>query len=482
MNGKRVAVLSVLLILLIMSLAALLFDLFGPGPRPGGDDTTAHRALSPVAGPSTRAARSVPPRIDEGPPAQAPIVNAVTVEKKEVCQGEENLITVAAHTPGNRDDAYLHAVIGGKPGMSAPINERLQDDGSQPPPRQIVVFGRNGVATTVDIPPYTVKECMVDRKAIVAYRARPNTDGEYDLGVRIMDWGATTPFAPVSYRWDFGDGETADTDHAWTIHSFEQRDQGETMFAEYLIQVTVTSATGETLTGRRTLVLRNTAFSNLVRTGIVTLSTSLNPRFPVIGEDGVVREMVRLWHHRPDPVRIDRVTLRTNYESDRPPTLRDVPVNQVLDNRRIPRTGTTVAVTLDTNDDPDVFSVDYLLEGVSAEGLPVRGVFPIMTPTRLPTREDHIPVRDPLLTAKIIRARELLNKKFVTDEEIWALERDGAFDDLVVPAGASAAARPSTYSDMPPHPARLGEPAGNDRLPTGETLPVLGGGEAPAGR
>lgn len=481
MSGKRVAVLSILLILLILSLGALWQSRSAATGSSSGDDGAARVGTAPASGAQTSTRRAVPPRIDEGPPAQAPIVDEVRVEKREVCQGEENLITVTAHTPGNRDDAYLHAVIGGKPGMSAPINERLQEDGTQPPPRQIIVFGRNGVATTVDIPPYTVKECMVDRKAIVAYRARPNTDGDYDLGVRIMDLAATTPFEPVSYHWEFGDGESGDTDHAWTSHSYEQRDQGETMFADYLIQVTVTSATGETLIGRRSLVLRNIAFSNLVRTGIVTLSTSLNPRFPVIGEDGVVRETVRLWHHRPDPVTIDRVTLRTNYESDRPPTLRDIPVGQLLDRPHIPRSGVTVTVALDTNDDPDVFSIDYLLAGESAEGLPVRGVFPIMTPSKLPTKEDHIPVRDPVLTAKIIRARELLDKKFVTDEEIWALERDGAFDDLVVPGG-SATGKPPTYSDMPPHPPRLGEPAGNQTLPAGETLPALGPGNAPGGR
>ena len=43
----------------------------------------------------------------------------MTVEKPEVCAGEENLITVKAHTPGHKDDAYLKYLIGAGNGYNS---------------------------------------------------------------------------------------------------------------------------------------------------------------------------------------------------------------------------------------------------------------------------------------------------------------------------------------------------------------------------
>jgi hypothetical protein len=50
----------------------------------------------------------------------------------------------------------------------------------------------------------------------------------------------------------------------------------------------------------------------------------------------------------------------------------------------------------------------------------------------MPTPEDHQPVVDPLLKAKILRAREVLGKPYVTDEDIWRLEREGLMNNLQV--------------------------------------------------
>ncbi|NTX58525.1 hypothetical protein HR086_45285, partial [Myxococcus sp. CA039A] len=47
-------------------------------------------------------------------------------------------------------------------------------------------------------------------------------------------------------------------------------------------------------------------------------------------------------------------------------------------------------------------------------------------------RENSTPVTDPLLLAKVKRARELLGQPFVTDEDLWRLEREGRFKDLKV--------------------------------------------------
>ena len=90
---------------------------------------------------------------------------------------------------------------------------------------------------------------------------------------------------------------------------------------------------------------------------------------------------------------------------------------------------------LDTETDPDVISCNYYLAGESAEGLPVVGSFSVMRPPPTPSRENSRVVTDPVLSAKIQRARELLGRDVVSDEDLFALERDGKLDDLVVARG-----------------------------------------------
>jgi len=101
--------------------------------------------------------------------------------------------------------------------------------------------------------------------------------------------------------------------------------------------------------------------------------------------------------------------------------------------------GTEVKVTFDTRAEPDVFAITYSLEGTSADGHPARGTFSIMRPPPRPTKENSKPVEDPVLLAKIKRARELLHQEFVTDEDIFRLEREGRFADLKVDASQKPA-------------------------------------------
>src|SRR6266542_6551715 len=41
--------------------------------------------------------------ITTGKSATAPIIDSITIEKREVCEGEENLVTVTAHDPGGNN-------------------------------------------------------------------------------------------------------------------------------------------------------------------------------------------------------------------------------------------------------------------------------------------------------------------------------------------------------------------------------------------
>jgi hypothetical protein len=165
--------------------------------------------------------------------------------------------------------------------------------------------------------------------------------------------------------------------------------------------------------------------------------TAMTPRFPELDARGRVRQEIRLWHYRPDAVTITSV-VATRYHLQtepgtppRDPVREEVKPESVLGKKTVPPgDGITFPAELDTTLEPDVAYIEFFVEGVSAEGLPAHGNFAVMRPPPKPTADNHVPVRSKYLEAKILRARELLGKAFVTDEEIWELERQGAFADL----------------------------------------------------
>jgi hypothetical protein len=378
-----------------------------------------------------------------------PVIDSISVEKPSVCNGEENLVTVKAHTV-NRTDEDLHYAIDGQLGQSVPVTLwRSARSDTGPGKHVISVFGRGNVTTTVPIPEYEVRDCALPRVALVTKRVRSNTWAEYDFQVSIAaprTWnrskaGPWKPFEPASYFWSFGDGESVATTVPTAQHSYEGRAQ-DTGYSYFLVSVEVHGKDGDVVQGRTSLALVNPAFEALRDKGIVALLVSLDPRFPELGPDGRVAQGVRIWHTRSGPVTIESAW-RTRYYArggrESRPELVDV--QKVLGATVIPpgKDGIRTSVVLDPSEEPDVFSVTYRLAGTSEERLPVSGSFTVMKPPPVPTRETSVPVVDPLLKAKILRARQILAKDTVDDEDIMRLERDGKFAGLAVPPADSSA-------------------------------------------
>ncbi|WP_224248201.1 PKD domain-containing protein [Hyalangium gracile] len=402
-----------------------------PPAQPGPTLTEAAPAPAPRPIPSSEA----PPPAPEAPadPA-APIIDEVTVEKTEVCEGEENLISVRAHTPDGTDP-YLHYTIGGRQGPRVPVRSWIADDG-ETPKLQVQVFGKNNVVTTVDVPPFTVKPCKPQRMALITTNLRANTWGEFDLEVKLIenpapDNASFVPFQPRSYEWSFGDGEKATTTVPYVTHSFESRKQ-DALFSNLLIEVKVHGNADEPVLGRTSVQLLNPAFEDLATKGVVTLLVQFTPRFPELGSDGVVRQKVRLFHMRDRPVFIHNAYVFKHLINPTGPTQQQVVDPSSLLGSSIipPGRGLEFEVKLDTNKDTNVFSVEHALEGKDSEGLPARGTFSVMRPPPRPTKEKSDPVVDPMLKAKILAARKILNRPYVTDEDLWALERQGRFADI----------------------------------------------------
>ena len=397
-------------------------------------------------------------------PAPAPIIDAIELEKEEVCEGEENLVTVRAHTPDGSDDSYLHAVIGGTAGMSVPVRGRHHVGGGTAA-QLVTVFGRDNAATTVALPSFTVKDCTAPRYLLVERRLRPNSEAELEFSARLFEPGADTKLAPDHYAWDFGDGSHLETAAAYAVHDYGARRQ-DTLYSHFLVRAEAYGPGGDSVSGRTSVALHNTAFTNLVYAGVVTLMADLRPRFPELDEDGVVRQSVHLWHHHPNPVRVEHVHARHNFGDERASTVTEVNIAELLGTRIIPAVGITIRARLDTRREPGVISVDYEIAGKTADGIPAAGGFSIMVPPTPPSANDSMPVYDPLQRAKIRHAMTLLGKKYVTQAEIQTLELQGAFAGLEATAAPAAGAplpRPR-YGDLPAHPPRRAEPTADEPL------------------
>lgn len=416
--------------------------------RPGRDE----RPRPGPSAPATAALRSEPEaaRTAAAPPASgparvagaAPVIDAIEVEKPEVCSGEENLVTVRAHTPDGTDP-FLHYAVGGLTGAQVPVRVFRNPDGTYELP-EVSVFGRDNVATRVPMPAFRVKDCEPLRAVHIQSRALPNAPSEFEFYARLIEVGAkgkpdAPPFKPKRFYWSFGDGTSDVTDRPFVAHSYRTRPQN-SLYAQLLVTVEVKSEANDKLVGRASLELLNSSFEDFDKRRIVSLTAAPEPRFPELSKDGLVRQTFRLSHQRPTPVRITRVRAVRHFNHEEPTPPAETAVEDALGLTEIPPgDGTSVSIVLDTRREPDVFSVTYQLEGVSPEGYAVRGSFSLMRPPPPPTKNSNTPVDDPVLLAKIKRAREILRQEFVTDEDLWRLEREGKFSDLSGPPKAPQA-------------------------------------------
>lgn len=425
----------------------------GAAPAPPAQSSALAAPAPPPPDPETAAAA---PALPQGTAPAAPIIDEITVEKKEVCQGEENLVTVRAHT-ADGTDAHLHYLIAGSTGAAVPVRRMAAESGSAPQPL-VTVFGKDNAATDTPLPRYKINDCQVPRYVVIVPRLRPNANEEYELQARIMEFGSraagTPPFEPLRYRWDYGDGTTEVTTAPYAVHSYAERAQ-KTLYSNFLVSVEIEGRSTERLRGRHALQLMNSVFEAREAKGIVVLLSDASPRFPEVSSEGYVRQRFRLWHLQDGPVMISAVTAR--YEHQRPEQSgvrslepgRFIPGGQILPGRKV-----EVAVEFDSRKEPDLLAVHYELSGESEDGLPVRGTFSLMRPTPEPTPESGTPVLDPVLMAKIRRAQQLLGQRFVTDEDLFSLERAGKFADLRVEArpreaGAELGAPPAPSGRKP---------------------------------
>jgi hypothetical protein len=375
-----------------------------------------------------------------------PVIDEVLVEKRSVCEGEENLITVIAHSD---DGGSLRYIVGGERGSSVPVRAFLEPDGTQPT-QYVRVLGASDVEASVPIPRYEVRPCRAPRWIELQLRQRPNAEAHYEVTATLRSTPGEPKFEAASFEWSFGDGEKQVTSSPVTEHSYDDREQV-SAYSSYLIQVTAVSTRGERLVGRRGIELLNAAFDDLERVGHVTLLNRPTPRAPQLGADGRVVQRFQIHHVHKQPVLLDQVVVRGHTrDDDGDAQAEELDPTQVLGLDEIP-TGRGVEVTLsfDAARESGLFMKSFELSGHTPDGLPASGRLTIMRPQQPPTRDDHVPVDDPALIAKIIAAQRLLDKEIVSQDEIYMLERDGRLAEEM--RRTAVGPPPSPTNDMPTH-------------------------------
>jgi PKD domain len=426
-SKKRVAVIAA-----VALLTGLLLLLLGRSPRQ--EEPSSRVAVEDQPAPRPASSRTLPPQ--RLVTASGPVVEAITVEKTEVCSGEDNLVTVTLAGGYQKDDNLRITMPGlGTAGAQMPFRLSLAAGKQQPEMPEVVVSGRGGALATVKVPTVTVKDCPPGPSLSVEVALTANTSATFALTATVRDPGPT-PFNPVRWHWDFGDGGDATTKVRTVEHRYDDRPQKSRM-PSFLIHVRAENADGVELLGRYSLELHNEASEALRQKTAVVISTELNPHLPELAADGRVVQRVRVHHAHDKPVIVDRVVVqrfRDNAQGVEEMHAADVDPRQILGTNAIPPgRGIETTAVLDTRVEPKTKLVTYELHGKSADGIRASGRFSVRRPADPLPREEREVVTDPRFNAELGAARAKLGRDAVSLDDLLRLRREGAFNNL--PAG-----------------------------------------------
>ena len=424
MSTRRRALLVCAIALVALTLALLLRG----GETPAGSFEAAALVQQEPRAAAAEAQRPAPQARASSRPVAPPVFDRVRVEKDEVCEGEENLVTVHAHTTDGNDD-FLHYTVAGEAGAQVPLRAYVGRDG-KPMSQYALAFSKDNVATRIELPPYRVKNCRPSRILVVTMRMLPNSvsEREFTAAVQALDG---IPFTPAWYEWDFGDGSLEATADPFATHDYSGLAQ-KTAFTDLLVKVKALDGGGQSVEGRFPLHIRNVAFDTR-RRGMATLFTQPTPRFPEIGTDGIVRQKFRIWHAEDVPVQITGATMSRLFLPEAPGSAPAPPDVAAIDHTSLlrhadlpPGVVREESLEFDFAAVPNtVYAVTVELQGTTSAGTPARGQLTILRPQPRPTRENSVPIQDPAMILKIRRAMAILKQDTVSQEDLSRLEREG---------------------------------------------------------
>jgi hypothetical protein len=241
------------------------------------------------------AATSTAPLARDSDPTR-PVIARVTVEKSEVCAGEENFIEVVAHDVDERDEHLRISVEdpgSGRTLWGPRIPFRLQRPLTRP--TRVAVHGRRGLAGA-DVPHVTVRDCVAPHQVTIDVHRTMDAADRVKLKAQITEPppAPDTPtqrLVPRVYRWEFGDGIQETTSGPEVEHSYEAREQTVAM-TSFIVTVRIEGRDGQEAKGSRAIGFPNSGFSRLTRDGTVLISAGFQES---PSKDGAAPSRERIW-------------------------------------------------------------------------------------------------------------------------------------------------------------------------------------------
>jgi hypothetical protein len=301
-----------------------------------------------------------------------PVIHEISVDKQTVCRGEENFVNVRATGPDG-SDAHLRVSLHGTSSVGTRIPFRLYADSAETGPK-VLVEGRGGREVTAALPAVKVKDCDVERSAVIELSTVGASTNEWRFTSRVT----SGTFQAQSYEWDFGDGARLATTDIEVVHSYRFRPQDK-RYSNFLVTLTMRSASGELLHTTHALGLPNPAFGRLQRHGEVAVFAERLVTATGSDDDEPREELTRLYHAYHAPVRIDRVVLKIRQQDGlREDVIGDYAPQESIGLRHIlPSEPAEVKLALANMNVPSTrpLLLVFELTGATTDGVPASGVF-----------------------------------------------------------------------------------------------------------
>lgn len=224
-------------------------------------------------------------------PMNARYVRDVTIEPRDVCVGDLATVKVSLAT-APADSRDMRVLIDGKPGEVAAITA------TEPGARTFVVHAwRDGEASgDVDSLAFeiTAHPCA-PRPRLRLDSPVVTSEGRHRFVARLEEGHAA-----AGYRWSFGDGTTADTQHPIAEHDFSDRPQ-DSLSSTFLVTVRAIVA-GVPVEASAAVTLENTYYINR-RNGVVA---PLVVASPTERGDRELRVALSIRQFEIAPIKLDR--------------------------------------------------------------------------------------------------------------------------------------------------------------------------------
>jgi hypothetical protein len=285
---------------MLIGLAVLLGFAWRRHLPPGPTEVRSHDRSAAQLSSDTPGKRAVTmhPRGERDP--LSPIVDAIEVAKREVCRGEENLVTVRAHAPDGADEYLTYGVLG-EPDLYGPRIPFVAGR-SKNAPMQIYIRGKRGASTVADVPQVVQKDCDAPPRVEIRVHREASIPDRAWLMARITDPAALS--GAVEYEWVFGFGHRQTTVTTEVEHSYEERRQ--TTHYSYFVVTVIARAGGRNVTGSRSVRFINFGFTPLVRDDHVTVFAAIDTR-----SDTSTTMRGWLYHGHPSAVHLTRIKVTT---------------------------------------------------------------------------------------------------------------------------------------------------------------------------